>query len=459
MFAAVIPLVAAATSGLAVAQSSPATPTSALHATIASSADVLADLEAAMPAWLREAIFGVAVWKYLAVLLLVLIAITLQKIVVTLIGRWLGGALSKGSRVRLAAERASRPIGGLAMAGVFHVGLPLLEFPETVQEVSAVATEALAAFSLVWLGYRLIDVIGDFLAARAERTASKLDDQIVPLVTRSLKVFVCIIGGIFILQNLSVDVGSLLAGLGLGGLAFALAARDTVANFFGSVMIFLDRPFQIGDWVVVAGVEGTVEQVGFRSTRVRTFYNSLVTVPNARVVDASIDNYGARQYRRYSTKVGLTYDTSPDRVQAFCEGVRAIIARMPETRKDYYLVEFSELGESGLTVMIYCFFEVTDWNAEMRARHHMNLELLRLAQAIGVNFAFPTQTLHVDSLANLGGRAASPPGPETRDGLAKVVDAFGPRSDRARGARSPISEGYDNSPRWRSSESRIGGEG
>ena len=131
-----------------------------------------------------------------------------------------------------------------------------------------------------------------WLEQKAQQTETKLDDQLVPLARRALKIFIVSIGTVFVLQNLNYDVASLIAGLGIGGLAFALAAKDTIANLFGSATIFASRPFQIGDWVVIGGsTEGVVESVGFRSTRVRTFYNSLIGIPNAKVADAVVDNY------------------------------------------------------------------------------------------------------------------------------------------------------------------------
>src|SRR5690606_24921192 len=144
------------------------------------------------------------------------------------------------------------------------------------------------------------------MATKAESTDSKLDDQLVPLLRKAMKIFVVLVGALFLLQNLDVNVASLVAGLGIGGVAVALAAKDTIANFFGSLMIFIDRPFQIGDWVKIGETEGIVEVVGFRSTRVRTFYNSLVTVPNAHFTEAAIDNLGMREYRRTSTVLNLT---------------------------------------------------------------------------------------------------------------------------------------------------------
>jgi MscS family membrane protein len=407
-------------------------------------------VEAWMPGWMKEPYLGIEAWKYLAVILLIFLALTVQKLVTFIIGTYVR-RLIRGFRqdwIKKAVNRADRPIGGLVMAGVFHIGFPMLMFPPRISEVAMVATEALAAYSIVWLAYRMIDVLTDVMQVKADATESKLDDQLVPLVSRTLKVFVSVVGFIFILQNLDVDVGSLLAGLGLGGLAFALAAKDTVANFFGSVMIFIDKPFQIGDWVVISGVEGIVEEVGFRTSRVRTFYNSQVTVPNALVTSAMVDNYGRRQYRRYSTSLGLCYDTPPDKLQAFCEGVRAIIAGMPSMRKDYYLVEFKEFGPSSLDIMIYCFFEVTSFNDEMRGRTRLNLEILRLAEELGVSFAFPTQTLHIDSMVQPGQARASHQGPSDAAALIGIIDAFAPGGGKSRPTGARLSQGYDNSPKW-----------
>ena len=410
-----------------------------------------------LPSWLRAKVLNIEVWKYLCVFLLIFIALAFRRVSVFFIRTYVRRLLGRQHRyLDMAIARADRPLGGLAMALVFHIGFPLLVFPLRVSNLAMVATEALAAFSLVWLAYRMIDVLGDFMGEKAEKTESKLDDQLVPLVTKTFKVFVSVIGGIFILQNLNVNVGSLLAGLGLGGLAFALAAKDTIANFFGSVMIFIDKPFQIGDWVTIGDTEGVVEEVGFRTTRVRTFYNSLITVPNAIIVQTAVDNFGARKFRRYNTTLGLTYDTPPDKVQAFCEGVRAIVAGMPGMRKDYYLVEFKDFGASSLNIMLYCFMVSATWNDELRTRSNLNLEIMRLAEQLGVGFAFPTQTLHVDTLAKAGEPPPSSPGPQSKDEIAAVINGFGPGGAQANPARARLGRGYECDRKWTESQDGDG---
>jgi MscS family membrane protein len=221
---------------------------------------------------------------------------------------------------------------------------------------------------------------------------------------------------------MDVDVGSLLAGLGIGGLAFALAAKDTLANLFGSLTIFTDRPFQIGDYVVVAGVEGSIEEVGFRSTRVRTGADSVVTIPNSAIANSTIDNLGRRRCRRYRTQLGLTYDASPDQIEAFVEGIRASILSSPFTQKHRFDVGLHSFGPSELNIFVNLYFDVAGFSDELKGRHHIHLEWLRLAKRLGVGFAFPTQTLHLDTMGPQG-RAPQPAAPSS---YADVVRSFGP---------------------------------
>ncbi|MBW2263712.1 MAG: mechanosensitive ion channel family protein, partial [Deltaproteobacteria bacterium] len=187
-----------------------------------------------------------------------------------------------------------KPLGwGFVLAGVF-AAVVLLPFPEEPVDISrflvAVCTGA-ATLIGVWFCLKLIDGFGEYLQAKAAKTESKLDDQIVPIARRSMKVFLVLLGAVLFLQNLGYSVGSLIAGVGISGAAMAFAAKDTLANFFGVLVIFLDKPFQVGDWIEVAGIEGTVEEIGLRITRVRTFANSLITVPNHKFTEGVINNW------------------------------------------------------------------------------------------------------------------------------------------------------------------------
>jgi MscS family membrane protein len=198
-----------------------------------------------------------------------------------------------------------------------------------------------------------------------------------------------------IAQVLGTNVTALFASVGIGGLALALAAQDTVSNFFGSLMVIVDRPFQVGDWIKTGDVEGTVEEVGFRSTRIRTFYNSLITLPNSNLIKASVDNLGDRTYRRWSTRLGIAYDTPAEKIDAFCEGIRELVRRHPYTRKDYFHIYFNEFGADSLQILVYVFFFTPEWATELRERHRLGVDIIRLAREIGIEFAFPTQTLYL----------------------------------------------------------------
>jgi len=345
---------------------------------------------------LKQRSFLLENWQWLGILLVVTLGILADKITsILLVGgvrRW--RRHTKHDAFRQLPDNLLRPFGLMAMAVLWWAGLNLLGLAENALLILLVAVKTLAGISGVWGAYRLVDLAGAWLNHLAVKTESKLDDALVPLVTRTLKVFVSVIGIIFVADNLNLDVTSLLAGLGLGGLAFALAAKDVVQNLFGSITVLLDRAFNVGDWVIIGDIEGTVENIGFRSTRIRTFYNSLVNVPNSQLITASVDNMGQRKYRRLSCKIGVTYDTPPDRIEAFCEGIRELVRLHPYMRKDYFHVYFNEFGGASLNILIYVFWETPDWSTELRERHRFLLDILRLADRLSVEFAFPTQTVY-----------------------------------------------------------------
>lgn len=399
-------------------------------------------LMSSLPPWATERLFGVPTYKYAAILILIFIAVVIRFLLtVVLVSQ--GRKVMSKLRVTWGHEllsRVGRPIGTLGAAGFVALSLPSLVLPIRLGKIFLLATQVVAVFSVVWAFYRMVDLFSQWMAQRAAATETKLDDQLVPLVRKALKIFTVAMGSIFILQNLNVDVAGLLAGLGIGGLAFALAAKDTVANLFGSATIFADRPFHVGDWISVMGVDGTVEQVGFRSTKIRTFYDSLVSVPNAKLADSVIDNYGERTARRCSMTLGLTYDTPAEHMQAFVEGIRAILRANDFTVKNRYEVHFKEYGASSLGVLVYFFLEVPSWSIELRERHNIFLEILRLAEELGVAFAFPTQTLHIESLAQPGQpfHIERPSAEELRG----RVESFGPGGRLAQPRGRKVSDGF-----------------
>ena len=296
---------------------------------------------------------------------------------------------------RQAERKVWKPIGLLMQATTWYFGCFLIGFPIAVLKMLAVGLKLFAVFAAIWTAFRVIDWLAGFLSRKAAGTATKFDDLLVPLIQKCLKTFAVCIGVVFFADVFELEITALIGGLGIGGAALAFASQDTLSNLFGSLTVLADRPFEIGDWIVSDGVEGTVEDVGMRSTRVRTFYNSLVTLPNSRLTTSIVDNMGRRQFRRFTTTIGVQYDTTPEQIDAFCEGIREIIRRHPYTRKDYFQVYLNGFGASSVDILLYMFFKCDDWPTELRERHRLLIDVMKLAEKLDVQFAFPTQTLHM----------------------------------------------------------------
>ncbi|CAD5279044.1 MULTISPECIES: mechanosensitive ion channel family protein [unclassified Imperialibacter] len=344
---------------------------------------------------------GLQVWQLVGILVLILGCVLIHKLLTFLFEKIIMQALLRAGYERLADEYilpVARPVSLFVVFLLLFIFIPVLQLPPGTMQYVVMGVKAALPFFGTMVFYHLVEILCVYLQRLALKTKSTLDDQLVPLVRRALKIFVVLVGGLFILDNLNIPILPLLTGLSIGGLAFALAAQDTIKNLFGSLMIFIDKPFQIGDWITSGDIDGSVEEVGFRSTRIRTFRNSLTYVPNGKLADAMIDNHGLRVYRRYYTKLSITYDTPPPLIETFVEGLKEIVKTHPMTRKDYIEISFNEFGPSSLNIMFYMFFEVPTWSEELQGRHEINLEIMKLAEHLGINFAFPTQTLHIENM-------------------------------------------------------------
>ncbi len=295
-----------------------------------------------------------------------------------------------------AFESLKGPIAMFLAALYLRVSENSIALPKTAEGIWYKAIAVIFSAATFWALYKLVDPISKTMARAAERTESNLDDQLVPLLSKTAKIVIVILALLTIIQSLGVNVFSLVAGLGIGGLAIALAAKDTAANFFGSLMILFDQPFKIGDWIKMENIEGTVTDIGFRSTRIKTFYDSEVVIPNSTVANANIDNMGRRQFRRVYTSLGLTYSTTKEQMESFTKGLKDIITKHPNTRKDKIHVNFNSMGESALDVLVYYFIAVNNYEAELKTKEDVLLEAMKLAKNCGVDFAFPSRSLYLE---------------------------------------------------------------
>jgi len=255
---------------------------------------------------------------------------------------------------------------------------------------------------------KIVDIIIAYVKPRVEASESTLDDQLLPIMGKLAKIFALTLLGLLVLQNLGYNVTSLIAGLGIGGLAVALAAQETLSNIFGSIAIFADKPFAVGDRVQVEGCDGPVESVGMRSTRIRTLDGTLVTVPNAKMSNATINNVQARPFIKKLFTINLTYDTGFEKMQKALEILREVFGA--EENFENHWVYFSDFAAHSLDILCIVWCTELRYEEYLKIVEGVNLDVLRRFDAEGIEFAFPTQTLyHKSGAADLHEAMAAAP--------------------------------------------------
>ena len=276
------------------------------------------------------------------------------------------------------------------------LGLQRLSFSEDMEEWIGHAFEALIILSLTWLLARLLDaVIREYLVPLAEKSENDLDDQLLPIFRRGTKMAVWSLGIIVASNNAGYDVTAVIAGLGIGGLALAMAAKDTVSNIFGGFTIFTDRPFTINDRIRISGYDGTIREIGLRSTRLQTLSGTIVSIPNSRFADNPVENVSLEPSRKVTLNLGLTYDTTPGQMQAAMDALREITGNQ-EGLEEKVVVGFNAFGDFAMNLLlIYYIKKDADIVGTQTA---INLAILEKFNAEGWEFAFPTQTIYSQSL-------------------------------------------------------------
>ena len=338
---------------------------------------------------------GLYLWQILSLLALIMLSALLHKALTMLTQRIARRVLLRYGLSKIAGAGLlpmMRPMSWIWVFGLLLMALPVLQLPVQIAHYLILGIRIMLPVFFTVMLYHLVDILYAYSLKWVQKTPTKLDDQLVLLLRKVLKVFVVTLGALFVLDYLSIPILPLLTGLSIGGLAFALAAQDTIKNFFSSLTIFIDRPFQIGDWITCGEVDGVVEEIGLRSTRVRTFRYSLIYVPNAQLADSMLDNHTLRKYRRYYTRLHLSLDTSTSQLEAFVEGLKGIIEAHPQSYKESHEIHLHEITRAGLVVMFYVFVRSSDWSGELRARHELNICILRLAESLNIAFTYEANT-------------------------------------------------------------------
>lgn len=356
---------------------------------------------------------GNAIWRFGLILIVVLVAMTSGRIAQYFINSFASRRENqKGITVfTLLLKCITKPVSVAVFALGLYVCRLCLVFEDKTAEPpiegisAAIAkgwwqiTTAVAAIAVAYAIYRLVDIIEFYLEHWTSKTETKLDDMLVPVVRKSLRITIAILSAIYIIDNvLDQDVKSILVGAGVGGIAIALAAKDTVANFFGSITIFTDRPFQIDEVVRIDGHIGPVEEVGFRSSKIRTLKGHLVTIPNSIIANSTVENISRRPYIRRTSNLTITYDSGHTKAKRAVEIIKDVLADVPEVNVDADRpprVFFSDFNDWSLNIYVTYWVKPAEYWLYREVNERVNLEIMKRFEAEKIEFAFPTQTLHL----------------------------------------------------------------
>jgi MscS family membrane protein len=354
-----------------------------------------------------------SLWQYATFLLILLIGVVFKRYFSGFSSRMLFRLLegyAKDVQVEKFSELMHRPVGLTLMAIFVYIAFSQLSFPDHwelapknqfgLRMVLEKGYLAFLYFAISWIFLRLADFLSLVLQRRAELDENKYSIQIIPFIVDFIKVIIAIFGFLLMLGSVfKLNVATLVAGLGIGGLAIALAAKETLENLLGSFTIFLDKPFVVGDLVRVSGITGTIEKVGFRSTRIRTLEKSFVTLPNKKMIDSELDNLTMRTFRRCDLVVGVTYSTAIDQLKTIVAEIQNYIDNHPNTNQDGK-VRFHEFGASSLDIMVLFFVDTMEWTVYLDVKQEILYQIMEIVKRNGADFAFPSSSIYIEKTIN-----------------------------------------------------------
>jgi len=358
--------------------------------------------------WIDAEVFsGITYLKILVCFFLLLIVVVTERIIRIFIEKKVKKRFEGKEKYETAVSFWDALISPLSLIilvyGSFYAFSPILvEFKGTgglnlVYLVASKTADFAGYFAIVWFAYRMVFMLETYLMKKAVRTQSDLDNTLVTLLGKTIRIFVIVLGAAIILRSLTgLNLGPLLASLGIGGVAIAFAAKDSIGNFLGSLTIIFDKPFTIGERIVIDNFDGVVEDVGFRSTRIRTLTGHQVSIPNEKVINTIVENIGRRPHMRWNTNITITYDTPPDKVERAVEIIRKVLENHEGMHENYPpRVNFNGFNDWSLNIEVYAWYHPGDfWNYQSWLEKTC-LKIMRGFEAEGIEFAFPTRTLYL----------------------------------------------------------------
>ncbi len=344
---------------------------------------------------LRTPLLGNPIWQYLASLIYIVLAFYVAKFLDWLTRVWLR-QFTKRTATSVddqLLELLNGPVKVVAFVMFLHIGLSIFHWPEQVELWLHKGFTVILASALTYMALRVTDVFVDIWRNRTADAEKALNEQLFIVIRKGIKAFLLVIAVLVTMQNLGVNVTAAIASLSIGGLAIGLAAQDTLANLFGAVAIFADKPFRVGDRIRLDAVDGTVETIGMRSTRVRNLDGHLVTIPNKTMGNATITNVTARPNIKTEMNLGITYDTTPEKVERASAILEEVYRAHPMTADVW--ISFNKFNDSALNLYVVHWWNGVEFKAYLAGMQQLNLEIKRRFEAERIEFAYPTQTVHV----------------------------------------------------------------
>jgi MscS family membrane protein len=286
----------------------------------------------------------------------------------------------------------------IVITGIF-AALNYIPFNDRIDHGVLTVYRSAVIILITWGIYDIAST--DFLFSEEFKNKYNIDKLLVPLLSRTIRLVVLALAFVILIEEWGYEVSGLIAGLGIGGLAFALAAQHTLSNMFGGIVIISDKPFSIGDWIKTPSVEGVVEDISFRNTRVRAFDQSLITVPNSTLANEPVTNFTRMGKRRISFNLGLTYNTSRAKLQECVARIKDMLANHKDVHPETILVSFNEFNDSSLDIFIYFFTLPTSLAEFLAVRENINFEILAIVEELGISIAFPSRSIYLENIREL----------------------------------------------------------
>ena len=341
----------------------------------------------------------IEVWRIIAAGVILIFALAIRKVFLNILLSFLKKLTSKTKTVvdDKLVEAIDPPGKLLIVVIALYFVLKVLLIDVSGDSFGGHIVRTLFIFTIFWMIYRAAGIIAHLFEGLAKKTETDLDDMLLPFVNKGIKVIVVIVGITVIAKEWRYDLGALLTGLGLGGLAFALAAQETLANMFGGMTIMLDKPFSVGDWILTPDVEGTVEDIGFRSTRIRTFAHALVTVPNSTLAKSAITNWSRMGKRRITFNLRIKYQTTAEKMDKLLQRTRELLTNHPEIHPQTIFVFFDKFGENSYELFFYFFTITTTWKKYLEVKEDVNLKIMQILDELEIEIALPSTSVYIEN--------------------------------------------------------------